>query len=60
MYPCRGVLHTPHKYPIKDYFMLHKYTSSPPPAAFLGRMQYVPTLPDNREQKTKNKKGIPM
>ena len=40
--------------------MLHKYTSSPPPAAFVGRMRYAPTLPDNREQKTKNKKGIPI
>ena len=42
MYPCRGVLHTPHKYPIKDYFMLHKYTSSPPPAASGGRMLLRP------------------
>ena len=41
-YPCRGVLHTPHKYPIKDYFMLHKYTSSPLPAASEGRMRYAP------------------
>ena len=44
-YPCRGVLHTPHKYPIKDYFMLHKYMSSPPSAVFVGRMQYAPTNP---------------
>ena len=37
-YPCRGVLHTPYKYPIKNHYILHKYTSSPPPAAFVGRM----------------------
>ena len=43
-YPCRGVLHTPHKYSIKDHYTLHKYTSSQPPAAFGGRIRYVPTI----------------
>ena len=43
-YPCRGVLHTPYKYPIKNHYILHKYTSSPPPAAFVGRIQYAPTM----------------
>ena len=57
-YPCRGVLHTPHKYLIKDHFILHKYTSSPSPAVFVGRMQYAPTLPENLKSKNKNESGI--
>ena len=56
-YPCRGVLHTPHKYPIKDYFMLHKYTFSQPPAAFVGRMQYAPTV--LQEWNPKNETSLP-
>jgi len=41
-YPCRGVLHTPHKYSIKDHYTLHKYTSSPPLVAFVERMLLRP------------------
>ena len=55
-YPCRGVLHTPHKYPIKDYFMLHKYTSSPSLEAFGGRMllrPYIWRLLKTKPQKQK-------
>lgn len=37
-YPCMCVLHTPHKYSIKEYSTLHKNDHSPPPAAFVGRM----------------------
>ena len=54
-YPCRGVLHTPHKYPIKDHYTLHKYTSSSPPAAFVGRMQYAPTLLENLKSKKRER-----
>ena len=56
-YPCRGILHTPHKYPIKDHPTLHKYAFSLPPAAFVGRMQYAPTLPENLKSKKKNESG---
>ena len=55
-YPCRGVLHTPHKYSIKDHYTLHKYASSPPPAAFVGRMQYAPTVIQELNPKKRKRK----
>ena len=58
-YLCRGVLHTPHKYPIKDYFMLHKYTSSPSPEAFVERMQYAPTILQEWNPKNENFPALP-
>ena len=60
MYPGRGVSHTPSERFLRKRrdTSIHKNDLSPPPAAFGGRMQYTPTLPENREQKTKNKKGI--
>ena len=59
MYPGRGVLHTPPKRfrrKRRDSPM-HKNDHSPPPAAFVGRMQYAPTLPENLKSKNKNESG---
>ena len=60
MYPGRGVLHTP-----PERFQrrrrgvpIHKNDHSPPPAAFVRRMQYAPTLPENLKSKNKNESGI--
>ena len=44
-YPCRGVLHTPHKHPARDEQMAHESQNDCP---FLldmieGRIQYAPT-----------------
>ena len=44
-YPCRGVLHTPHKHPTRDDFISHESSND---CLFLldmieGRMQYAPT-----------------
>ena len=36
---------------------MHKYTSSPPPAVFVRRMQYAPTLTENLKSKNKNESG---
>ena len=36
---------------------MHKNDHSPPPAAFVGRMQYAPTLPKNLKSKNKNESG---
>ena len=41
---CRGVLHTPLKHPIGGYYALRKDTSLLPLAAYVGRMQYAPTI----------------
>ena len=62
MCPGRGVSHTPSERFQKKRrdTPRHKNDHSPPPATSGGRMRYAPTLPDNREQKTKNKKGIPI
>ena len=45
-YPAggRGVLHTPLKYLIGDNSALCKDTSLLPLAAYVGRMQYAPTV----------------
>ena len=40
----RGVLHTPLKYLIGDNSALRKDTSPLPSAAYVGRMQYAPTV----------------
>ena len=40
----RGVLHTPLKYLIWDNSALCKNTSPLPSAAYVGRMQYAPTV----------------
>ena len=39
-----GVLHTPLKYLIGDHSALCKDTSPLPSAAYVGRMQYAPTV----------------
>ena len=36
---------------------MHKYTSSPPPAAFVGVCCCAPTLPENLRSKNKNESG---
>ena len=69
MYPCRGVLHTPHKCPhrgqtdrsirsdrpmchfiltpsIPESFISNNFRSLP--ESFVGRMQYAPTLPNEK------------
>ena len=48
VYPCRGVLHTPHKHPTRDEWINKE---SPNDCPFLlgmieGRMQYAPTWKD--------------
>ena len=71
MYPCRGVLHTPHKCPhrgqtnspiwidrpiyifiltpsIPESFIPNDFRSLP--GSFVGRMQYAPTLPDEKRR----------
>ena len=58
-YPCMCVLHTPHKYSIKEYSTLHKYTSSPPPAVLVGRMQYAPTVLQEWNLKNENAPTLP-
>ena len=61
-YLGRGVSHTPYerfRRKRRDT-PRHKNNHSPPPAASGGRMRYAPTPPDNREHKTKYKKGIPI
>ena len=45
VYPCRGILHTPHKHPVRDEYPYYKTQNDCP---FLlgmieGRMQYAPT-----------------
>ena len=37
---------------------MHRNNHSLPLAAFVGRMQYVPTLPKNLKSKNKNESGI--
>ena len=45
MYPCRGVLHTPHKYSVRDECTdLKSEDVHPFPSETIeGRMQYAPT-----------------
>ena len=59
MYLGRGVLHThPERFRRKRRGVpMHKNDHSPPPAAFVRRMQYAPTLPKNLKSKNKNESG---
>ena len=45
MYPCRGVLHTPHKHPVRDEWIDHEPSNDCPLLLGMigGRMQYAPT-----------------
>ena len=45
VYPCRGILHTPHKHPERDERINHKPQNDYPflPGMIEGRMQYAPT-----------------
>ena len=60
MYPGRARKHTPYerfRRKRRDT-SIYKNDLSPPPAAFVGRMQYAPTLPENLKSKNENESGI--